>query len=321
MTASIQQLDAALFHTAVAAAIRAPSMHNTQPWRFRARAGALEVLGDPGRRLPVADPRGWGVRLACGAAIFNARLAFAVAGTPAEVRLRPDPDQPDLYARLSPGAPRPASPHEAELYTAIGHRHSNRHPFGPQPVPAEVRRELVAAAVAEGAWLDLLIGRGPLAVVAEVVRAADTALIRDAGYRDELTAWSRAGDETDGVPMSVGGPSPEPWDLLALRDFGGVPRPAGRDFESDPLVAVLGTTGDTVVDQIVAGQALQRVWLTATGSRLAVSVLSQPIEVAAARDQLRQGLRRHGTPQMVLRIGYGQPGFPTLRRPLEDVII
>src|SRR4051794_20247012 len=94
-------LDGALFRTAVEAAIRAPSLHNTQPWRFRPRDGALEVLADRSRRLPAADPHAWALRIACGAAILNARLAFAVAGCPAQVRLRPDPAQPDLLARLT----------------------------------------------------------------------------------------------------------------------------------------------------------------------------------------------------------------------------
>jgi len=317
---TIQTLDRAVFLAAVEAAVRAPSLHNTQPWRFRLRDGALEVLADQRRRLPAADPNGWALRIACGAAIFNARLAFAVAGCPAEVRLRPDPMQPDLLARLTPGPGRPATPDEKHLHAAIPLRHTNRQPFAPEPVPAEVRRYLVAAARAEGAWLDLLVGRGPLAVVAEVVRAADTTLIRDSAYRRELEDWSRRTEADDGVPLDAGGPSPEPQDLLAMRDFGGPPRAAGRDYESDPLVAVLGVAGDAPRDQLAAGQALQRVLLTATEHRLAVSLLSQPIEVPAARERLRGGLHRHGAPQMVLRIGYGRPGYPTRRRPVADVI-
>ena len=309
-----------LFLAAVEAAIRAPSLHNTQPWRFRMRDGAMEVLADPSRQLPAADPHGWAQRLACGAAAFNARLAFAVAGHPTQVRLRPDPDDPQLLARLTPGEPHPPSPAEKELYAAIPLRHSNRQPFNAEPVPAQVRRHLVDAARTEGAWLDLLIGRGPLAVVAEVVRAADTNLIRDPAYRRELQEWSRRSSAPDGVPVEAGGPSPEPQDLLAMRDFGGPTRAPGRDYETDPLVAVLGTAGDTILDQLVAGQALQRVLLTATEHHVVVSMLSQPIEVPAARDRLRRGLGRLGSPQMVLRIGYGRPGFPTPRRPVAVVI-
>lgn len=320
MTTQTQALDRALFVIAVEAAVRAPSMHNTQPWRFRLRGGALEVLADRSRQLPVADPHGRALRIACGAAVLNARLALAVGGHPARVRLRPEPGEPDLLARLTPGERRPPTPTEAALYAAVSRRHSNRRPFSPEPVPADARRQLILAARDEDAWLHLLLGRPALAVVAEVVRAADTALIRDAGYRTELAAWSRSEDTDDGVPAAAGGPSPQPHDLLAMRPFGGTDRAPGRDFESDPLVAVLGTAGDTVHDHLVAGQALQRVLLTATVHGLAASMLSQPIEVPAAREQLRRGVGRLGTPQMVLRIGYGQPGFPTRRRPVADVI-
>jgi hypothetical protein len=82
---------------------------------------------------------------------------------------------------------------------------------------------------------------------------------------------------------------------------------------------VLGTAGDSPRDQLGAGMAIQRVLLTATDAGLATSMLSQPIEVAAAREQLRLALGRYGVPQMVLRIGYGQPGFPTPRRGLAEV--
>jgi nitroreductase len=321
MTSQSPEPDHSVFVAAVAAAIRAPSMHNTQPWTFRIRDGALEVWADPQRQLRAADPHGWAVRIACGAAIFNARLAFAVAGRPADVRIRPQPGQPDLLARLAPGQPRPATPREIALHAAINRRHSNRRPFHPEPVPAASRHELVRAAQEEGAWLELLIGPVALTTVSEVIRAADTALHRDEAYAAELAAWRRDTDaEPDGVPADAGGPSPEPYDLLAVRDFGGRPRAPDRDFETDPLVAVLGTTGDTVHDQILAGQALQRVLLTATEHRLAASMLSQPIEVPAAREQLRVGLVRSGSPQMVLRIGYGQPGYPTRRRPVADVL-
>lgn len=313
-------IDPTVMTAAVAAAIRAPSMHNAQPWRFRLAADHLDVYVDPDRQLPASDPHGWAVRVACGAAVYNARLALAVAEQPARVRLRPDPAQPLLIARLIPERHRPASPHEVRLHAAITERHSNRRPFRSETVPAEIRQRLVLAARDEGGWLELLIGRMPLAGVAEVVRAAQSVLERDPAYRHEMAAWSQRDSAYEGIPPDARGPHPEPWDLLALRDFGGPERAAGRDFESDPLVAVLGTVADTPNDQINAGQALQAVLLAATADGIATSMLSQAIEVPAAREQLRRSLGRSGTPQMVLRIGYGEPGYPTPRRPLADVI-
>src|SRR3954467_7221045 len=118
-------------HRAAAAGIRAPSLHNSQPWLFRLRDGGIEVLADRTRQLAVADSGGWAVRIACGAATLNARLALAVAGTPAEAALRPDHDEPDLVARLTPGPQRSPTYLEEDLYAAIGRRHSNRRPFWP----------------------------------------------------------------------------------------------------------------------------------------------------------------------------------------------
>lgn len=310
----------AQLRAAVPAAIRAPSLHNTQPWRFRLRDGGIEVLLDPTRRLHVADATGWGARISCGAAVFNLRLALAEAGTPARVRLVPYPAEPAVLARLVPDQPRPPTPAEMALHAAISRRHSNRAPFWPNPVPPEARWRLIEAARAEETWLELIIGAGAVQAVAEIARGANRVLERDPAYLAEIARWSRRENAADGVPVEAGGPLPEPQDLLPQRAFGVRTRAPGRDFEPEPLVAVLGAPGNTARDQVAAGQALQRVLLTATDAGLATSLLSQPIEVPAAREQLRLALGRFGTPQIVLRIGYGQPGYPTPRRDPADVI-
>ncbi|GAB2958370.1 hypothetical protein GCM10027280_53890 [Micromonospora polyrhachis] len=305
---------------AVSAAGRAPSVHNTQPWRFRLRDGGIEVLVDPQRRLPVTDPTGWAARLSCGAAVFNLRLALAVAGTPAQVRVRPYPEEPDVVARLTPDRPRPPTPVDQKLYAAIARRHSNRAPFWANPVPAEARWRLIEAARDEGAWLDLIIGTPAVNAFAEIANSANRVLNRDPRYRAEMARWVRYEHAVDGVPVTSGGPIAESQDLLPQRPFGVHTRAPGRDFEPEPLVAVLGSPGDSAGDQITAGQAMQRVLLTATDAGLAVSLLSQPVEVPAAREQLRLALGRFGAPQIVMRIGYGQPGWPTPRRDIDELI-
>jgi hypothetical protein len=306
---------------AAAAAIRAPSMHNSQPWLFRLADGAIEVLADPQRRLTVADRSGWAARLACGAATYNARLALAVAGRPAEVQLRPDPTQPDLIARLRPGRVRPPTSAEQDLFAAIPRRRSNRLPFWPDPVPADVRVRLLDAARSEHAWLDLLVGMTALTGFAEIARSADRVLRRDLNYQSELTAWSGADSAPDGIPSFVAAPVAEPQDLLPQRAFADRRRAPGRDYEPEPLVGILGVAADRPFDQVLAGQALQKVLLTATDAGLAVSLISQPIEVPAARDQLRRSLGRSGFPQLALRMGYGRPAPATGRRDLSEVLL
>jgi nitroreductase len=307
-------------HRAVTAAIRAPSLHNSQPWMFRLRDGAIEVLAASGH-LPGGDRAGWAARIACGAAVFNARLALSAGGTPALVRVRPDLTDIALIARLTPATPRPPSSAEQDLFTAVAQRRSNRAPFRPTPVPADLRARLVDAARTEGASLELLIGMTALTGFAEIAQSADRVLRRDPAYTPEISQWANPGTAGEGVPALSAARAAAPADLLPQRAYADRPRAPGRDYEAEPLIAILGAPGDAVGDQILAGQALQRVLLTATDAGLATSMISQPIEVPGARDQLRRSLGRSATPQMAIRIGYGEPGSLTPRRAAGDVIV
>lgn len=318
---STQPYDAGTLRLAAGAAIHAPSLLNSQPWLLRLRDGGIELLSDPDRQLAVADRTGWATRIACGAATYNARLALAANGTQADVRLRPYPAQPEVVARLTPAAPRPPTYAELDLFAAVPRRHSNRRPFWPDPIPADVRTRLIEAARDEGAWLDLLVGMTALSFFAQIAQSADQTLRRDPAYQSEFAAWTHTEAADDGVPVTAGGPIAEHQDLLPQRPFNDRRRAPGRDFEPEPLVGVLGSTGDGPVDQINAGQALQRVLLTVTDAGLASSMMSQPIEVPTAREDLRHSLHRSGIPQMAVRIGYGDPGHPTPRRDLDDVIV
>jgi len=306
---------------AVATATRAPSMHNTQPWRFRVSPEAIEVHVDPERVLPVADPTWRAARLACGAALFNLRLALAVQGWSPVVTLMPDHRVATLVARLTFEHARPASPEERALFEAIPRRRSNRYPFLDTPIPLEHRARLRDAAARESAWLDFLLGPAAISMISELAHAADRQLNRNPDYRAEIAGWTRYDGEpcTDGVPEAAGGPVPQPYELLPRRDFGSR-EPSRRDYETEPLIGVLGSLSDLPVDQLMAGQALQRVLLTATHHGLVASLISQPIEVAEIREQLRIGLGRYGPPQILLRIGYGTPGVSAPRRPASEVV-
>jgi nitroreductase len=308
-------LSAAVFDDMAAAATRAPSLHNSQPLRLRNRAGCFEILLDAARTPQVADPAGWGARLACGAAAFNARLALTVTGIASDIEICPDPNVGDLIARIRPIDIKPPSSEETLLHTSITRRFSNRLPFWPAAVGGDSRARLTAAAAAEGAWLELFSDTPSVYVLAELARAADSILTGDTAYRAEQNAWRRADDDyRDGVPPAAGGYRPRADDLLPARPFGGRSRPPQHDHEQPPLLAVLGSYTFSTADDVRAGMALQRVLLTADAAGLSTSLFSQIIEVPAAREHLRLALGRTDVPQMLLRVGYGRPGFPTARR-------
>ena len=305
---------------ALRAAIRAPSVHNTQPWLFVVEPPLVELYLDRDRVLPVADPTGREARMSCGAALFNLRLAVEAAGRGVLVDLLPDPGRPDLLAVLRVSGARPVVPEHTTLMRAIPRRVTNRRPFTSQPVPPGHRNTLVHAAELERAHLIVLHTPKMLDTFATLLRRADHLQEEDPEFQHELRVWAdRDTHETDdGVPRSAGGPRPEAGSLLTPRQFHpGVA--AERPFEQDPMVAVLATHGDAAGDHVRAGLAMQRVLLSATKLGLSTSFLSQPVELPATRAAMRTLLDVRGHPQTVLRIGYGHPGGRTPRRPVSAV--
>lgn len=309
----------AVITRALRAATRAPSLHNTQPWRFTVAPSRIEVHLDRERLLPVTDPEGREARMSCGAALFNLRAALLAAGRGAVVDLVPDPERPDLLAAVRVTGRCSPAPAQQTLADAIDRRATNRRPFTDRPVPPMHRLALVRAAQAERAHLVLLETPKALDTLAALLRRADHTQEESLEFQRELWRWTEHGSERDdGVPYSAGGPRPIGGTLLTPRQFH-TGATTERPFEQDPLVAILATHGDSPQDHIRAGMAMQAVLLTATVAGLSTSFLSQPVEVPYTRTALRSLLPEPGHAQTVLRIGYGHPAAPTRRRPVASV--
>jgi nitroreductase len=304
----------------VHAATAAPSLHNSQPWLFRIHGSRIDVYADATRCLAVLDPDGREQLISVGAAVFTLRLALRQAGFRSDVTHFPVVSRPELVARVRVTHPAPVTPGVEALAAAIPHRHTNRWPFARTPVPADVLDHLQNAARREGGVLASANAAARDAILG-MARSADSRLRARPGYRSELARWTRPGVTHDGVPAWAVGP----WDALEsvpVRDFAELsPLPRqGAAFEQDPTILVLATVGDRRSDWVRAGQALQRVLLTATWKGLATTPIGQPVEVPAVRRLLIDpsgGL----SAQMVLRVGYGTPVGRTPRRPLADVLV
>ncbi|MFD0487427.1 nitroreductase family protein [Saccharopolyspora spinosporotrichia] len=109
-----------------------------------------------------------------------------------------------------------------------------------------------------------------------------------------------------------------------LRDFSGgqaQPRTPGKEFEHDPLMVVLCSYEDSRAADLQAGQALQRMLLSATSLGLAASLVSQVVEVEETQHELRELLGGGLRPQTVVRVGYGSPTPPTPRRDPAEMLI
>ncbi|MFG2043773.1 Acg family FMN-binding oxidoreductase [Dactylosporangium sp. NPDC048998] len=315
----------AVLHRAAEDAGLAPSILNTQPWRWRVRADALDLYADPARQLHAIDPFGRLLIVSCGAALHHARVALAYAGYEGRVYRWPDPDQPWLLARIVDFRARPADRGSVLAYRNMRRRHTDRRPVGGRaPVPAAVVAALRAAAEAEGARLHALV-RDEIAYLRYAAQGARRIEGASRGHVAELRRWtSRGPGAVDGIaPETVVAPVPRP---VPQRDFGMgaaaklAPGP-GDDRLAEYLA--LATDRDEPGDWLSAGQAVSAVWLSATGHGLTVSPMSDVIEVPGARVLLRGLLHPPGQPHLVLRVGVAgdlAPPPASPRRPGADIV-
>ncbi|WP_345141670.1 Acg family FMN-binding oxidoreductase [Dactylosporangium darangshiense] len=303
---------------ALRAAVAAPSIHNTQPWRLRFDGAGFDVHADARRALDVIDPDGRALHISIGAAVCNMRVALAAEGWGSRLE-RPGPSGAE--ARIVPTACREPSPSMRALAGAIAHRRTNRQPFDDTAVPAVVLDALCRAAAGDGLRLVILDPVRGGAVLA-LTQAADAVQRADPRYRRELAAWTTdRGERRDGVPVAAFGPRPTTA-ALPVRDFGLELQRAERDaarFEAHPRLVVLHSRGDGPDRWLDAGQALERVLLTASVHGLATQPMTQALEVPHLR-RLLSPPGGHWHPQMILRIGYGHPVAASPRRPLRDVM-
>jgi hypothetical protein len=307
-------------------AARAPSLHNTQPWRFKISQDALELYADTKRQLRV-DPDGREMLISCGAALYGLRLAIRSLGRMPEVELLPDTAaaagrRPLAQVRLGPAAPVTAA--ERQMLKALPHRHSHRGSFEPGPLPAELLPRLQYDARAEGATLTVVDSEHAYQKLVVIVTASNQGQDHDPVSRAETRLWSRdfGSQARDGVPAHAFPAAPR-------REAGRLPQ---RDFDlgrglglltaggpAAPVTAVLVTPGDDEKDWLHAGQALNRLLLRAATQWVFADLNTQPLEDVATRTQIKDGLALPGSPQMLLALGICRTTHPTGRRPAAEL--
>jgi hypothetical protein len=325
MTPSAHGEQGQALRRAVDRATLAPSVHNTQPWRFVIGKGVLEVHADWTRKLRVLDPTGRQLLISCGCALFNVRVALAAAGYDATVDRSPDPIQPGAVALVN----MPNQPVErvslGRLDAVIEQRQSNRRRFADEPVPRNVVETLIAAAAAEDAQLVEISKPEHRSATARLSQEADREQNADPAYRAELRAWTSADpSRRDGVSaMAVPHADAGSGDDIPIRDFdthglGWLPTMTHSSLNQ--CLLLLGTVQDQPAAWLRAGEALERVLLEVTQHGYVASLFTQVIEVPRTRELLRRELAVAINPRVLMRVGRAPKTPTSRRRRIADVL-
>lgn len=315
--------DAETLRSAMMLAVRAPSVHNSQPWDWRVGEHSIHLYANPDLALPHTDPDSRDLMLSCGASLNHAQVAFAALGWQSKIHRFPNPAEPNHLAVLELHR-YPPSEMDIALAAAIPSRRTDRRNYSSWPVPHGDIAMMGARAARAGVMLRRF---DELTTLRRRVVDAEWRHGHDPAYLAELATWSGRYGSTAGVPAR-NAPPPDPGAVIPARSFAGAVLKQPADVEpSDDNAAVvaLGTVADDRVSQLRAGEATSLVLLTATAAGLASCPITGPLEIPDIRAAVGEDVfGSGGYAQMLLRIGWApvnaDPLPSTPRRPLDEVV-
>lgn len=306
----------------LAAAARAPSILNTQPWQFRVTPTMIELFADTGRMLS-SDLTGREMVISCGAALYGLRLAIRAIGYQPVVSLLPDPMRAGLLASVRLGELAPLTEVERRLVNALPHRHTHRDAYLRRPLPPGLLIRLQHDAVAERAALALIDRPVDFTQLGTLVARATATLTADTRARADVSRWVQppGSDAKDGIPVSAFTARRATPGWLAQRELASGHRAVRPEPDRTPPVAtaILVTDADNRLAWIHAGQALHRVLVHGAAEWVFATLYSQPLESPWVRATIKSSLRLPGAPQVILQLGLARTTRPTPRRPPRRV--
>lgn len=318
-------VDTNVIKAAVQLACRAPSLHNSQPWRWVSEGAELRLYLDGNRILYSTDKSGREALISCGAMLDHLRIAMAAAGWTANVDRFPDPKNRDYLASINFSPRSPVTDGHRRRADAILRRRTDRLPFAAPRNWEYLEPVLRDAADADTVHLDVIADE-LRPELARATQLTESLRLYDVSYHTELNWWTGHFENSDGIPSSslvskaendrVGVGRPFPVGHHSERRAG-----FGRD---QATVLVLSTDEDTRDDAFRCGEALSAVLLECTLAGLATCTLTHLTELRCSRNLIGTLTGRTAMQQVLVRVGEAPVPIEappmTPRRPLRDVL-
>jgi nitroreductase len=294
--------------TALSLATRAPSVHGSQPWRWRVSPYSLDLYADSAACLLNTSQENRAMHLSCGVALNHCSIGLAALGWHAKIHRFPNPVDPGHLAAIEFHR-RTAAEVDVTLAAAIPRRRTDRRPYSSWLVPHGDLALMGARAARAGVTMRRVEASTDLA---DLVTRAARQHTDDDEYLTNLAACSGTSDSRGRV-FWPDTPKPE-----QTADAGWV--------EDNAVVLALGTGDDDDMAHLRAGEATSLVLLTATALGLASCPITEPLEALETRELFRENIfPADGFPQMLLRIGWASVNADPLpaapRHELSEVIV
>jgi hypothetical protein len=318
-------VDAGVLRDALGLACRAPSLHNSQPWRWVCDGPTLHLFADPMRILLATDASGREMLLSCGAVLDHLRVAMAAAGWDALIERFPDRLDSEHLAAVSFVRSPLVTDAQRDRADAILRRRTDRLPFAAPPQWDRIEARLRQAVIPHHVMSDVILEQDRPRL-AEASRLTQTLRGSDPTYEAELDWWTSTRTSSDGVPPTALLSAGEAQRTDIARTF--VPASSADrrvDVETDQSkIFVLSTAHEDARNDVLrCGEALSAVLLECTLAGLATCTLTHMTELWPSRELVRTLIGQAGSPQLLVRVGlapWERPLPATPRRPVSETL-
>ena len=315
------------FYTMVGYAVKAPSGHNTQPWKFRIKENAIDIIPDFSKTLPVVDGNNRELFISLGCATENVCIAASALGYNADMSVSQE-------GIISIHLQKPASVRQDTLFSQIEKRQTNRTVYNFQSIEDSLMKNCLSV-IPESQdirfhyWKN---GSEPYEILKELIIDGNIVQMDDERFVTELKSWMRVNKKEsmakkDGLGYDVFGAPNLPAFIArpAIGSFLNSKKQNKGDrkkIESSSHFILFTTRNDTVSDWITLGRFMQRFLLKSTAHNIAHAYMNQPCEVGELRIKLKDQLNLHNEyPQILLRVGYGEEAPYAKRKSVDEVIV
>jgi molybdopterin/thiamine biosynthesis adenylyltransferase len=282
-----------------AAALRAPSGGNVQPWRIVAAPTGIAISVAP-EHTSAMDVGFRASAVALGAAVLNAKIAASAHHVLGPVSFTDDEDRSPLRAamRLEDGS----DPLLADLFDLMIARETNRNHGTPHPLADDIAGPVQAAAKREGARLQLLTARDAIETAATILAASDRIRYLTPQLHKDMVAelrWPGDADPDTGIDVRSLELDDGQHALLGILRRADVMAHlaqwnAGSALGDDTrdrilassALAVVSVAGHALRDYARGGSAVEAAWITAQGLGLSVQPVSPVFLYAQSRAEL-----------------------------------
>jgi Nitroreductase family len=309
---------------------KAPSGHNTQPWKFKAdEADKILILPDFDRALPAVDSDNHALFISLGCAAENMVIAAEQYGYVTDVQLHTD-----QQGYIEVGLKKVQKSNDHHLFKQLEVRQSTRNMYNAKPIPQDNLVLLRNAAEQDDVEFRILTNAEDIESIIELAKEGNMRQFENPLFVNELKHWIRFNDrialeKNDGLAAAVTGqPNVPEWlgkIIMKVIVTGNTEAKKCEDMirSSSGLVVFIGQHDD-IKSWVNVGRSFERFALSATALGIHHAHVNMPCEERSVREKLASFLQLPSPeqqPLLLLRIGYSEKMPYSYRRPIEEVLV